>query len=151
MGLLHHLWDDTVAGPLPDSGLGRLRKSSSFSPSSSSAAAKRPPAALQVTRSITILRSGGPPSPSSAAGSPRSVPDSPVSVPTPRGDWKRLRRKLAPVVGEGSEAVEPRKPTVYDWFGGDKCFGQMNQSLKSGKTKAPAELLLVDDVDYNFG
>ncbi|XP_074590444.1 dormancy-associated protein homolog 3-like isoform X2 [Curcuma longa] len=120
MGLLHHLWDDTVAGPPPDSGLGRLRKSSSFSPSSSSAAVTPPPPALQVTRSITILRSGGPPSPSlaaspsSAAGSPRSVPDSPVSAPTPREDWKRLRRRLAPVVGEGSEAVEPRKPTVYD-------------------------------------
>ena len=26
MGLLDKLWDDTVAGPQPDSGLGRLRK-----------------------------------------------------------------------------------------------------------------------------
>ncbi|KAG6511051.1 dormancy-associated protein homolog 4-like [Zingiber officinale] len=113
MGILHHLWDDTVAGPPPDSGLGRLRKSSSFSPSSSSTASA-PPAALQVTRSITILRIGGPSSPS-AASSPRSAPDSPASASTPRGDWKRPRRKSAPAEGGGSDAVEPRKPTVYDW------------------------------------
>ncbi|RRT78462.1 hypothetical protein B296_00015791, partial [Ensete ventricosum] len=38
MGLLDKLWDDTVAGPRPESGLGRLRKYSSFDfrPSSSS-------------------------------------------------------------------------------------------------------------------
>ncbi|XP_074579801.1 dormancy-associated protein homolog 3-like [Curcuma longa] len=118
MGILRHLWDDTVAGPPPDSGLGRLRKSSSFSPSSSSSSssstASAPPAALQVTRSITILRIGGPSSPS-AASSPRSPPDSPASASTPRGDWKRLRRKSAPAEGGGSDAVEPRKPTVYDW------------------------------------
>ncbi|XP_074590397.1 dormancy-associated protein homolog 3-like isoform X2 [Curcuma longa] len=35
MGLLDKLWDDTLAGPRPDSGLGRLRKPPSFSSSSS--------------------------------------------------------------------------------------------------------------------
>ncbi|XP_039052147.1 dormancy-associated protein homolog 3-like isoform X4 [Hibiscus syriacus] len=30
MGLLDQLWDDTVAGPRPDNGLGKLRKHSSF-------------------------------------------------------------------------------------------------------------------------
>ncbi|RWV80410.1 hypothetical protein GW17_00058322 [Ensete ventricosum] len=30
MGLLDQLWDDTVAGPRPETGLGRLRKHSSF-------------------------------------------------------------------------------------------------------------------------
>ena len=38
MGLLEQLWDDTVAGPRPESGLGKLRKHSTFSgrPSSGS-------------------------------------------------------------------------------------------------------------------
>nr|ABB72822.1 Drm3-like protein-like protein [Solanum tuberosum] len=36
MSLLDKLWDDTVAGPLPDSGLGKLRKYSTFSPRSNS-------------------------------------------------------------------------------------------------------------------
>ena len=30
MGLLDKLWDDTLAGPRPETGLGRLRKHSSF-------------------------------------------------------------------------------------------------------------------------
>ncbi|XP_015570608.1 dormancy-associated protein homolog 3 isoform X2 [Ricinus communis] len=30
MGLLDQLWDDTVAGPPPDNGLGKLRKHSTF-------------------------------------------------------------------------------------------------------------------------
>ncbi|OVA02631.1 Dormancyauxin associated [Macleaya cordata] len=30
MGLLDQLWDDTVAGPRPESGLGKLRKHSTF-------------------------------------------------------------------------------------------------------------------------
>ncbi|XP_058083857.1 dormancy-associated protein homolog 3-like isoform X2 [Magnolia sinica] len=31
MGILDHLWDDTFAGPLPETGLSKLRKSSTFS------------------------------------------------------------------------------------------------------------------------
>lgn len=31
MSLLDQLWDDTVAGPRPDKGLGKLRKQSTFS------------------------------------------------------------------------------------------------------------------------
>ncbi|RWW55788.1 hypothetical protein BHE74_00037553 [Ensete ventricosum] len=72
MGLLDQLWDDTVAGPPP---VGKLRKYNSFSPSSS-AAASAAGGVLQVTRSITILRTAS----SSAATSPRS-PSSPASAP----------------------------------------------------------------------
>lgn len=31
MGLLDALWDDTVAGPQPENGLGKLRKHKTFS------------------------------------------------------------------------------------------------------------------------
>nr|CAB3457143.1 unnamed protein product [Digitaria exilis] len=132
MGLLDHLWDDTVAGPRPDSGLGKLRKYASFSPSSSSsvsaAAAAPPPATpppVTVTRSITMLR----PSALSVATSPRSesssapsspasgAPDSPFSAATtPKGEgWKRLRRK-GRMATDGADAPgTPRSPTVYDW------------------------------------
>ncbi|KAF0899755.1 hypothetical protein E2562_024079 [Oryza meyeriana var. granulata] len=131
MGLLDQLWDETVAGPRPDSGLGKLRKYSSFSPSSSAAAATAPSAAAvdgpaAVTRSITIVRppSLSVPSPrgseysSSVPSSPASAPDSPfASATTPKGDsWRRLRRKpkTADAVPEAA-AVGPRSPTVYDW------------------------------------
>ncbi|KAG8056866.1 hypothetical protein GUJ93_ZPchr0002g25632 [Zizania palustris] len=134
MGLLDQLWDDTVAGPRPDFGLGKLRKyasfsSSSSSPSPASAAAVPPsPAAapdVPVTRSITILR----PPPLSVTSSPRSesssTPSSPASVPdspfgsatTPKGEgWKKLRRKSARMAdGVDAGAGRPRSPTVYDW------------------------------------
>uniref|UniRef100_A0A453KUV4 Uncharacterized protein n=2 Tax=Aegilops tauschii subsp. strangulata TaxID=200361 RepID=A0A453KUV4_AEGTS len=93
MGLLDQLWDDTVAGPRPDHGLGRLRKYASFSPSSAAAGTtaavpSADVAAPAVTRSITILR---PPALSvtsprgesgsgSAPSSPASVPDSPFGT-----------------------------------------------------------------------
>jgi hypothetical protein len=80
MGLLDQLWDDTVAGPRPDSGLGKLRKHASFSPSSAApsptAEGAAPPA---VTRSITMLR----PAALSVATSPRSESSSAPSSPSP--------------------------------------------------------------------
>jgi len=135
MGLLDQLWDDTVAGPRPDSGLGKLRKYASFSPSSSSvsaAAAASPPAEgaagavpPPVTRSISMLR----PSALSVVTSPRSesssapsspasgAPDSPFgAATTPEGEgWKKLRRK-GRMAADGADAPgTPRSPTVYDW------------------------------------
>lgn len=130
MGLLEQLWDDTVAGPRPDSGLGKLRKYSSFSPSTSTASAAAVAAAVAVssaevpvTRSITILRppalsvsSPGSDS-SSAPSSPASVPDSPFgTAATPKGEsWKKLRRKARMADGMDAGAGTPRSPTVYDW------------------------------------
>ncbi|GJN03681.1 hypothetical protein PR202_ga21152 [Eleusine coracana subsp. coracana] len=104
MGLLDQLWDETVAGPRPDFGLGKLRKYSSFSPSSTSAWSSSAPAAAAtnndppppaaVTRSITIAR----PPALTVDASPRgesyssSVPDSPASTPdSPFGSGATLR------------------------------------------------------------
>ncbi|MQM04983.1 hypothetical protein Taro_037789 [Colocasia esculenta] len=129
MGLLDKLWDDTVAGPPPEAGLGRLRRHPTFSSSIRSALQQQQQEgelalrerkatldevdAVAVTRSITIVRtpsfrntdSGSPSLPSS----PASAPDSPFTPRTPRGgEWGKQRRK-------SSEAFEPRSPTVYDW------------------------------------
>jgi hypothetical protein len=71
MGLLDQLWDDTVAGPRPDSGLGKLRKYASFSPS---------PGVPAVTRSITMLRP-----PALLVTSPRSESSSAPSSPASAG------------------------------------------------------------------
>ncbi|CAO2211133.1 unnamed protein product, partial [Urochloa humidicola] len=121
MGLLEQLWDETVAGPRPDSGLGRLRKYASFSPSSLSSMAPSPAAAAAAAdaaapalrRSVTVAR---PPS-LSVDQSPRgesyssSVPSSPASAPDSPFAAAWLRRK--PKASE--PAVRPRSPTVYDW------------------------------------
>ncbi|KAF7093438.1 hypothetical protein CFC21_095852 [Triticum aestivum] len=122
MGLLDQLWDETVAGPRPDHGLGRLRKYSSFSPSTAAAADVAP----AVTHSITIAR---PPSLSVPSGESSSVPPSPASAPDSPfaaatssirkvDGWRAFRRKskMANVDVVRAEAtVGPRSPTVYDW------------------------------------
>ncbi|XP_023643786.1 dormancy-associated protein homolog 3 isoform X2 [Capsella rubella] len=92
MGLLDHLWDDTVAGPRPENGLGKLRKHHTFSfrPSSdqSEAGSARsygedsPEETVKVTRSIMIIKPPGYQSgsaPASPAGS--TPPLSPFSPP----------------------------------------------------------------------
>uniref|UniRef100_A0A804R7A8 Dormancy-associated protein homolog 3 n=1 Tax=Zea mays TaxID=4577 RepID=A0A804R7A8_MAIZE len=89
MGLLDKLWDDTVAGPRPDTGLGRLRKQPArpaavkISDPAGDAAALVPPSPasgseetpVKVTRSIMIKRPAGyPSSPRSAASTPPASP-----------------------------------------------------------------------------
>ncbi|MCL7048793.1 hypothetical protein MKW94_001292, partial [Papaver nudicaule] len=101
MGLLDQLWDDTVAGPRPDTGLGKLRKHSTFSFRSNSGSKEVEPVARSnsedlteevhrnVTRSIMIIKprpgnltisNDGSSAPASPAG---STP--PVSPFTPSG------------------------------------------------------------------
>ncbi|GAB2277441.1 hypothetical protein Dimus_012147 [Dionaea muscipula] len=92
MGLLEKLWDDTVAGPRPDNGLGKLRKYNTFNFRSSSGKEMEGGEARsygddiaseevrRVTRSIMIMKppgyqSGSPPV--SPAGS--TPPMSPFS------------------------------------------------------------------------
>lgn len=92
MGLLHKLWDETLAGPAPESGLGKLRKYNSFSARSTAAASPDlvvPPQIDKVspTPSIPVPRSNNyrnlsvsvdsPPLPSSPSCS--SAPNSPFS------------------------------------------------------------------------
>ncbi|KAL6996207.1 hypothetical protein U1Q18_006341 [Sarracenia purpurea var. burkii] len=122
MGFLHKLWDETLAGPPPESGLGKLRKYDSFSAARSSTPTGPGiigPSEIPVTRTITILRTKSLNSsepagslPSSPAGS--STPTSPLSPTTPRGDFKRLWRRKSTM--EPLESADPISPTVYDWF-----------------------------------
>ncbi|KZV27546.1 auxin-repressed 12.5 kDa protein [Dorcoceras hygrometricum] len=127
MGFLHKLWDETLAGPTPESGLGKLRKYNSFSGTRSAAdpsqAVVAPDDRLpQISRSITIIRNSNNSAPASrnlnvsvdspsAPSSPAScsTPTSPFSPSTPGGNFKKLtRRKCA--------AADPKSPHGYDWF-----------------------------------
>ncbi|XP_022145893.1 dormancy-associated protein homolog 3-like isoform X1 [Momordica charantia] len=93
MGLLDQLWDDTLAGPRPDSGLGKLRKQPTFSSRSTSGKESNAESAksyeegasseetIRVSRRIMIVKPpgyqyGSPPV--SAAGS-ATPPQSPFS------------------------------------------------------------------------
>ncbi|CAJ2631679.1 unnamed protein product [Trifolium pratense] len=91
MGLLDQLWDDTVAGPRPENGLGKLRKQNTFAARSASGkemesgsvrsyGEESSEQVTRVTRSIMIVKppgfqSGSPPA--SPAGS--TTPVSPFS------------------------------------------------------------------------
>ena len=117
--LLHKLWDETLAGPTPDSGLGKLRKYNSFpatAPPLEPAVA--PPLVNKVspTPSIPVPRSNNPyrdltvsidspPSPSCS-----TAPNSPFSPNTPGGNFKRLTRR------KSSAAAVAKSPTGYDWI-----------------------------------
>ncbi len=124
MGLLDNLWDDTMAGPRPESGLGKLRKYDSMPVNGLGIVPPGIPEDVPITRSITIVKpnrnfsldspgsgSGSGSVPSSPAGS--STPGSPFSPMTPRTDMKRLSRRKS--MSEAFGRAEPRSPTVYDW------------------------------------
>ncbi|CAI0404987.1 unnamed protein product [Linum tenue] len=127
MGLLDQLWDDTVAGPTPDNGLGKLRKHKTFSFRASSGKdsdagnvkSYGDETATRVTRSIMIVKppgyqSGSPPV--SPAGS--TPPVSPFSGN--RGSFRFRRRSASDAyekeaVVVGSPGAGPRSPSSpYD-------------------------------------
>ncbi|PON34477.1 Dormancyauxin associated [Parasponia andersonii] len=126
MGLLDQLWDDTVAGPRPENGLGKLRKYSTFSFRSNSGKGSdggkvrsygedSPEETTRVTRSIMIVRppggyqNGSPPV--SPAG---STP--PVSPFSGGRESFRFRRRSASEAYEKASEVGPRSspPPPYD-------------------------------------
>ncbi|KAK6139440.1 hypothetical protein DH2020_026817 [Rehmannia glutinosa] len=123
MGLLDQLWDDTLAGPRPDSGLGKLRKYNSFSFRSSSVketevantgrslGEEAAEDSTRVTRSIMILK---PPQanlkdspPVSPAGS--TPPVSPFAGSGGKEAF-RFRRKSGSFAFEKASGVGPRSP-----------------------------------------
>ncbi|XP_052148484.1 dormancy-associated protein homolog 3-like [Oryza glaberrima] len=122
MGLLDKLWDDTVAGPRPDTGLGRLRKHAAARPAAvkindpagDAAMVAVPPttpagaeeAPVKVTRSIMIKRPAGyPASPRSAASTPPASPAGSTPPISPfAGAGGRFRRKSS------SDAYERATP-----------------------------------------
>ncbi|KAK6911599.1 Dormancy/auxin associated protein [Dillenia turbinata] len=125
MGLLDKLWDDTVAGPRPENGLGKLRKHSTFAfrsisgkemdgGSPRSYGEDGSEEAMRVTRTIMIKKppgyqNGSPPV--SPAGS--TPPVSPFS-----GGGResfRFRRKSTSDAIEKASGVGPRSsPPPYN-------------------------------------
>ncbi|XP_011036510.1 PREDICTED: uncharacterized protein LOC105133995 isoform X3 [Populus euphratica] len=122
MGFLHKLWDETLAGPMPDSGLGKLRKYDSFSVRSSppvDAAAANSIEDMNITRSITIVRTNSSKCLRNISVNSCSAPESPAtpSTPTtpltpgitgtPRGDFRRITTRKS--ADEALESGEPRR------------------------------------------
>ncbi|XP_022980753.1 dormancy-associated protein homolog 4-like [Cucurbita maxima] len=121
MSFLQKLWDDTLAGPAPDSGLSRLRKYNSFSasrspPMLSNDAVSNLPPRIEIP-SPTLSQASFPESPV-APSTPRTPPSTPPE--TPRGDHvKRLTRRRTidyPPRRRPLEGPQQTSPSVYDWI-----------------------------------
>ncbi|CAN4111063.1 unnamed protein product [Withania somnifera] len=118
MSLLDKLWDDTVAGPRPDSGLGKLRKYSTFSPRSKSEIStprsfteEASEDTVKVTRSIMIVKPSGSQNRDSPPVSPAGTtpPVSPFAGSAGREAF-RFRRRSASFAYENASGVGPRSP-----------------------------------------
>ncbi|KAD5317920.1 hypothetical protein R6Q59_033242 [Mikania micrantha] len=122
MSLLDQLWDDTIAGPQPEKGLGKLRKQSTFGFRSSDSGKETQTMAntsvedpaMRVTRSIMIVkpvRTESETPPASPAGT--TPPVSPF--PGGRSESFRFRRKSTSDAFEKASGIRtwsPRAP--YD-------------------------------------
>ncbi|XP_044495274.1 dormancy-associated protein homolog 4-like isoform X2 [Mangifera indica] len=116
MGFLHKIWDETLAGPAPETGLGKLRKYHSFSGTRSQLSpAVNGADDVVVTRSIMILKSNS--NFRSLSLDPGSASESPAVPPTPRtplspgtlgGDFKKFTRRRTSTEALEREA-EPRR------------------------------------------
>ncbi|XP_054803033.1 dormancy-associated protein homolog 3-like [Prosopis cineraria] len=95
MGLLDQLWDDTVAGPRPENGLGKLRKHKTFSFRAGSGKEsydeESVEEALRVTRRIMIVKPPGYQSGSPPISPADSTP--PVSPSSGAKESFRFRRR----------------------------------------------------------
>lgn len=132
MGLLDKLWDDTLAGPRPESGLGKLRKNASTicamaNPSVTeveeglSMLSKRRASAeyqqsndeaRQLTQGITIIKPPGYLRSLSVDTASSPAVSSPLNSPsslTPRERENPWRSNRA------HNNTTPKSPTVYDW------------------------------------
>ncbi|MED6131416.1 hypothetical protein PIB30_009896 [Stylosanthes scabra] len=125
MGLLDHLWDDTVAGPPPDNGLGKLRKHHTFAFRSASTGkesetgnvrsygVESPEDPVKVTRSIMIVK---PPGYQNQSG---SAPASPAGSTPP----------VSPFSGGSRESFRFRRRSTSDAY--EKAAGQNRPSTSS--------------------
>ncbi|CAH9073839.1 unnamed protein product [Cuscuta epithymum] len=130
MNLLSHLWDDTVAGPPPDDGLGKLRKFSTFNSRSDSGKAAESEAqipnqrsltvdtsddGMRVTKSIMILKS---PRNQSKDSPPQSPSPSPAGSTPPVSPFfgaggreaYRFKKRSASFAYENARGIGPRSP-----------------------------------------
>ncbi|KAI7980770.1 hypothetical protein LOK49_Contig107G00012 [Camellia lanceoleosa] len=114
MSLLDQLWDDTVAGPRPENGLGKLRKQHTFTvrPSKESEGGGAEEG-MRVTRSIMILKP-----PPTQNGSPPVSPagSTPPVSPFAGGSREayRFRRRSISDVYEKANGIGPRSRTPPD-------------------------------------
>jgi len=137
MGLLDQLWDDTLAGPRPDSGLGKLRKHKTFSFRSSSATGSsdggnvrsfggNSPEEAKVTRSIMIVKPPG-----YGSGNGGLAPVSPAGVTSP----------ISPAGFTPPASPAGSTPPVSPFSGGRQPFGRFRRRSASDAYEKASEVV----------
>ncbi|KAK2642169.1 hypothetical protein Ddye_023932 [Dipteronia dyeriana] len=110
MVLLDNMWDDVVAGPPPDRGLGKLRKIMTSKP----LIIKDEGEANKLQRSISIPNSPGTPATPATPSTPLSARKDNV--------WRSVFHPGSNIAtkGIGNELFDKpnhaNSPTVYDWY-----------------------------------
>ncbi|KAK9086390.1 hypothetical protein Syun_028784 [Stephania yunnanensis] len=136
MSLLDKLWDDTVAGPQPDSGLGRLRRYNTFaaagsrqSPGGKVDQSSGEDQTVKVTRSIMIIKPPG--NQTASNGSGGTPPISPAGSTPPVSPFSG---------GRSDQSHRFRRRSTSDVF--ERAAGA-GPGLGLGATESGAHLLLL--------
>ncbi|PKI50389.1 auxin-repressed 12.5 kDa protein-like [Punica granatum] len=114
MVLLEKLWDDVVAGPQPDRGLGKLRKISTPQPISIARDGEAD-SSRKYQRSMSM--------PSSGPGTP-ATPNTPTTPLSARREnvWRSVFHPGSNLATKNiggeyfDKPSQPNSPTVYDWL-----------------------------------
>jgi hypothetical protein len=123
MGLLDKLWDDVVAGPKPEKGLGKLRQKHGNPPQGFELVLSLVETeARRVTQSISIKKPPALQTNFDYSDSPVSSPaaSSPMASPATRERETIWRSVFHSSQNRGIKATKvdnasPHSPTVYDW------------------------------------
>ncbi|RDY09543.1 Dormancy-associated protein-like 4, partial [Mucuna pruriens] len=116
MGLLDKLWDETLAGPAPETGLSKLRKYKSLSAAASVRSATAPD--VPISRSITIIRTHSDLCRTTTTSDPSSpsvpiTPRTPLTPETPGGDFKKFTRRKSSTAGSAENTNDTYALCVY--------------------------------------
>ncbi|KAJ6831052.1 dormancy-associated protein-like protein 3 [Iris pallida] len=134
MGLLDQLWDDTVAGPLPEAGLGKLRKHPTFSFHSNSGKGECHEAYFARTRTrhhLNVLRAEAKGSTAVAAAEEPRVTRSIM-----------IRRPAGSPTGNSTPPISPAGSTPpvspFSGGGGGKEWNRFRRKSSSDAYQRPA-------------
>ena len=116
MVLLEKLWDDVLAGPQPEKGLGKLRKLSA-KPLAVQVEGESSSSSSSFQRSVSMPGTPGTP----------ATPATPTTPPSARKEnvWRSVFHPGSNIAtkkigAEKFDKPQPNSPTVYDWlYSGD--------------------------------
>ncbi|RWR93496.1 Dormancy-associated-like protein 1 isoform 1 [Cinnamomum micranthum f. kanehirae] len=112
MVLLEKLWDDVLAGPQPEKGLGKLRKLST-KPLAVQVEGESSSSSSSLQRSVSMPGTPGTPVTPATPSTPQSARKENVWRSVFHPGSNIATKKIG---AEKFDKPQPNSPTVYDWF-----------------------------------